>query len=1039
MYPVGLCCDVLAIRCIEKFIVAAIGNQLHIFHQSTKKYVDIINTNHGDNIHEIIRVIGDELIVFGGRCLTVFEFQIKNEQIIVEKKSSHYFNDWIIAASVTPDDVEENICILFAHNNLCIYNTLTKNMENIWCEEKCILYAGFISIYNSNEIVIFSGTVFQEILIWKINTKNKYSSDLPVSHRLKGHKGVIFSIFYNPLLKLITSTSDDRTIRVWKITDEFNKSLQNFNWDNVQINLKTTIYGHSARVWRSIILDDDIISIGEDSLICVWSLNGELRNKIVAHDGATIWSISISEDKSTIFTGGADGALNSWPLVQNQSSILIPTLTFDEKKIPKHICYLKSGLLVVFFDNGELVTYSDQNHLPKDSFHLSRYQNYCIMKVSLDRTRIALASNDGYIDLFDESTTECTLQFSKKSERIMDSKIFSLHWLDNEIIMICGAQGRLMIIKINQDKIFQVESEFILPPSRERWTTAAIIVGNLLVCGDRAGSIYTFLMQSNNKKEPLQVFSRIHGHLGVQSFGIIGNKLTSTGRDGLLRFHKIINKDNNYDKCLQPLHRKKMPMEWVSRTLKTHDDFYILGFKEIEFMVYSLRLNRLILRIICGGGHRSWDCVFTNNLINFACIRNKQIHTLDNVSCSISDSLLVGYHTKEIHTLEHLDTATNHNIFVSGSEDCTFRIASIEKSYDNNKYNIEPLERYDGHISNVKSIAVLNLQNDKNCTKNIVFTGGGRAQLKIWEINIDNCKDKLSQENLTVIEKTAFMLRGTDKARRKTWLDNNQPFFMDPETRFMNICANFHPSDNNIIILFIACSDGFIRILLYNINCNNLKLITGIPYHHRCIIKIHTFIHEHELILMSMATDGFVNFWSMNSTIEEASLNDNDKYTERESTLIPFDKWKAHQSGINGYDFRRSKSNEYYLATGGDDNKVNLFIFTTAVSMTKQTSVQILTTWDSNSIHSAQITGIKFIDDNKLLSAGIDQKIVMYHYTYEESCLVVSPIKTIMTFVSDIQGITLIDNKDRNEQMICVYGKGLGVISINDESVNKKI
>lgn len=73
------------------------------------------------------------------------------------------------------------------------------------------------------------------------------------------------------------------------------------------------------------------------------------------------------------------------------------------------------------------------------------------------------------------------------------------------------------------------------------------------------------------------------------------------------------------------------------------------------------------------------------------------------------------------------------------------------------------------------------------------------------------------------------------------------------------------------------------------------------------------------------------------------------------------------------------------------------------------------------------------------MSAGIDQKIVMYHYTYEESCLVVSPIKTIMTFVSDIQGITLIDNKDRNEQMICVYGKGLEVISINDESLNKKI
>lgn len=48
-------------------------------------------------------------------------------------------------------------------------------------------YAGTISGQNYENAIIFSGTVFQEILIWTLNNNadNQYSE---VLHRLKGHK-----------------------------------------------------------------------------------------------------------------------------------------------------------------------------------------------------------------------------------------------------------------------------------------------------------------------------------------------------------------------------------------------------------------------------------------------------------------------------------------------------------------------------------------------------------------------------------------------------------------------------------------------------------------------------------------------------------------------------------------------------------------------------------------------------------------------------------------------------------------------------------
>lgn len=49
-------------------------------------------------------------------------------------------------------------------------------------------YGGSISGTSAENLVIFSGTVFQEILIWRIGESLSNNEDAPVLHRLTGHQ-----------------------------------------------------------------------------------------------------------------------------------------------------------------------------------------------------------------------------------------------------------------------------------------------------------------------------------------------------------------------------------------------------------------------------------------------------------------------------------------------------------------------------------------------------------------------------------------------------------------------------------------------------------------------------------------------------------------------------------------------------------------------------------------------------------------------------------------------------------------------------------
>ena len=221
------------------------------------------------------------------------------------------------------------------------------------CEEKCILYSGIL-VYGQCETTILAGTVFQELVIWSYNNSTQTSLDKsmmaqPVTHRLTGHEGVIFSVNFNANCRLISTTSDDRTTRLWKINDidaskiKYDEnyipstSNQNYiNWKFVEISLHKVLSGiHVSRVFRSQFLFDNtksnidyptaIATAGEDSKICLWNIRtGENIDTFIhdKHGKSPIWSITSTSEfigANLLFSGGADSGVKVWQYLQSDS------------------------------------------------------------------------------------------------------------------------------------------------------------------------------------------------------------------------------------------------------------------------------------------------------------------------------------------------------------------------------------------------------------------------------------------------------------------------------------------------------------------------------------------------------------------------------------------------------------------------------------------------------------------------------------------------------------------------------------------------
>ena len=209
--------------------------------------------------------------------------------------------------------------------------------------------------------LVAAGTVFGEVLVWSfpadaLHSAVPYTIHSQLHYIFTGHEGSVFGVQISEhdsspgsalARRFVASCSDDRTIRVWDVTDLSIHVCQpgsqgmstSVDLDDDEHDVQctatycvATAMGHISRIWGLRFLSMQqaschILSYGEDGTAQIWQLSTSTSmnrssaavplhlqhtSTFALHSGKNIWSVAISQvadSGAQISTGGADGRI----------------------------------------------------------------------------------------------------------------------------------------------------------------------------------------------------------------------------------------------------------------------------------------------------------------------------------------------------------------------------------------------------------------------------------------------------------------------------------------------------------------------------------------------------------------------------------------------------------------------------------------------------------------------------------------------------------------------------------------------------------
>lgn len=331
-------------------------------------------------------------------------------------------------------------------------------------------------------------------------------------------QGVIFSIDCIPSSGLICSTSDDRTAMLWKLTTIFNNQERT----NELPQLLCTVNGHTSRIFRCQILNNNFATAGEDSLVNIWNFQGDLVKRVTAAKGDSVWALDYDDSDRLLAVGNGDGSVVAVKLDSDLNVQSFDSLCSEKLK---RLAILDSGKVVSITEEGSLYYLLIPQYKLELIARHPELKSYALLEVSRCRKLFALASFRGNIFIYKKREGGITLKYY--FETSTKGRIFSLHWLTCKILLTCEKEGDLKMWSLEK-KCVNCVAKFILPHSKERWSTAACLAGaNNVIVGDRKGNIHVFTI---GEEQAVQTIKKAHSHLGITHLITQGQTLFSLGK-----------------------------------------------------------------------------------------------------------------------------------------------------------------------------------------------------------------------------------------------------------------------------------------------------------------------------------------------------------------------------------------------------------------------------------------------------------------------------------------------------------------------------
>lgn len=726
------------------------------------------------------------------------------------REPSSLAQDWILAAKFI--DNNSRIATVSMNNLVQIRNLALEVTEEYSCNERSMLYSAAIGYDLWDVLVIFAGTAFGNLLVWKPSVHN--DRKCAVLETLKGHKGVILSVDFNEQHKMVCTTSDDRSSILWAQEGIKHKKFEK----------KCKVYGHQARVFCCKVLSNFFISAGEDSILNIWNFDGTLLRSVEPHQGGAIRSLGYHEDRNYVVSGGEDGSLTSFSAF---TSVDAKKIDMPKMEVPRQLIMLASGNILVMSESGHLFCYNISNNKWVSVDHHKEMEQSSLLEVSPCRKCLAVIGFHGEMHFYKEIKGTVVKKCSYKLDT--QSKIAGAYWLNCKNFLTYENEGRVFTWDVQKNSV-EMKYQYTLPWNGERRLTAACLHKNCLVIGDRKGHLHVY----NDKKEfPIRSMMKVHSSQGVSKLYSISNVVVSLGRDSLLKMHRL-----EKDLRLTPVSADKLPFNWLGSLYKN----YLLGFSGENLVLWDIKARRTLIKSPCGGGHRSWD--FCDQ--GFVYLKSKSINIKHfDISAVLPLDFISGYHVKEINCLKALRIG-GYYILASGGEDTVLRLKKIDLTKE--RPELCSIKKFKSHLSSIKTIAFHKVEETDDKLSYLIFYGGGREQILMYKLQIGVDNPSL---DISCIEQDSYY--------------NNTN---DVETRIMDLSIVEY---NKRILLFAACSNGNIHLFKIvrgeNPDQYVLKFMKTFKYKMRCLLKITSLVTGNIKLLLTMATDGLLVFWNFNEIL----------------------------------------------------------------------------------------------------------------------------------------------------------------------------
>ncbi|KAF1775429.1 WD40 repeat, conserved site [Phytophthora cactorum] len=882
------------------------------------------------------------------------------------------FCDWVFDVQLLTSDFaaakNENLlaAVGLAHNFVQIWDPVRNDiLRSVQCAERCILYALAFHGRGLDELVVASGTVFQQILLW---------------NPMENGAGVVIGA------RSLASVSDDRTVQLWSHNGKTTVEKQlHLPRTSTRAELLASEYspvfrawGHTARIWDVSFWKRGVATASEDGLCKLWDLDGNCVATLQGHMGKHLMSSSNGPGDSD-FCETVRVPIVATPAASNKkkrapSSHSVRNIALSVQDNAKTAFVASEHGDIFRLDLSSLTTEHFFTIPPIDDGILqARTGGLSTFTMDSPGRFLLLGEITGRVSIVDASTGILLYSWTTQA----NVRVMKIWWDQEDALFISSASGVLTEWKPSIQASENVASPLITMelvatfkiPAKSS-TSSIRVVDRLdttrnVIAGDGHGGVYVFhrslvstASDCNSKvvQPPAFVLKGAHGRELVASLLLSEESedaqnhetvMLSGGHDGYICSY-VLEADATGALTATQVGRESIrgistvKQLWWSRASsahgKTQRDLMVFGFHAAQAVLHNFSAQYRVFNVECGGWRRphalftragEFDSALPSHTFVFTppAIQKQQ------VDIKVHSTLLTELNAAETSRVSPKDNSLMlHRRRAHGNEkkSTSLRWGSVAAGI--------------AHTTTVRALTTFKRNNADGIEEHIVLSGGGKQRLNVW------------------------LARGESDLLRHVCGQELAEAAQDH--RILGLATFAIPTASDAYRLVAACnSEGSTQLLLLDVNhatCSRLVTVTPPQASRFCPVlafrkyAVGSERSAKEITLLLRSDEDLGQF----KTKLQGLIGE----------LQPSGNYLAHDMGVNCINLvscKRSKeegSLDVALISGGDDQNLHL-------RELRFPACQMLFEARTVNASGSAIKAVACVDAQIIFAAGYDQRV----------------------------------------------------------------